>query len=275
MSGDGTRFVTRGTATQQRERHGGDRQLGDRRRATRLPHDGDPIEEALRRAAEAQAEDVLDLQSGDDRCDPRGEAGGHRVRDEFDELAETTKPHHDQDEAAHHAGKQQPGHPEAGIDRGQDDDEGRRGSRHLQPRASQRGHHHAGDDRRVEPVLRRHPDRDRERHRQGKRDDPDHQARQHVGPQIGARVPLAPDRPHRPGGEIPQLDAVERRSIPGASHRPQFITSGPTRRRESRRAVRTVSNVRLRVQLGTGAGYLASRDQRLSNLSRRAALVAP
>ena len=165
-----------------------------------------------------EAEDVLDLQRGDHRGDPGGEAGRDRVRDELDELTETAEPHRDQNQPAHQAGEQQPGHAEAGIDGGQDDDEGRGRTRHLQPRAAQRRHHRAGDDRGVEPILRRHPDRDRERHRQGKRDDADHQARQHVGAQIGARVPFPPDGAHRPGGKIAQLDAVERRSIPGAGH---------------------------------------------------------
>ena len=66
-----------------------------------------------------------------------------------------------------------------------------------------------GHDRRVEAVLRRDADGDRQRHRQRQRDDADDDARQHVGAQIGPRVALAQHRAQGGGGQILGLDGTE------------------------------------------------------------------
>ncbi len=70
------------------------------------------------------------------------------------------RPMRDQDEAAHQPRDQQSGHPEAGIDRRQDHDEGGRGPGDLGPRSAQGRHHDPGHDGGVKAVLRRDPDGD-------------------------------------------------------------------------------------------------------------------
>ena len=94
--------------------------------------------------------------------------------------------HRDQDEPAHRARDQQARQPELRVDRRQDHDERRGRPGHLRARPAQRGDQHAGDDRRVEPVLGRDADADRQRHRQRQRDDADHQAGEQVGLEVGA-----------------------------------------------------------------------------------------
>ncbi len=69
-------------------------------------------------------------------------------------------------------------------DRHEDHDERRRRTGDLKPRAAEQRADHAGDDRGVEPVLRRTRRRDRERHRQRQRDDADHERREQVGAEV-------------------------------------------------------------------------------------------
>ena len=74
----------------------------------------------------------------------------------------------------------------------------------LHARAAEQRDHEAGDDRRVQPVLRRDADGDGERHRQRQRHDADHQAGQHVLLQVAPAVALAQHRAQRRGRQLPQ-----------------------------------------------------------------------
>src|SRR3546814_9150956 len=67
---------------------------------------------------------------------------------------------------------------------GQDHDERAGGSGDLHPRTSEQRHRNAGDDRRVQPLLRLDPRRDRERHRQRQRDHAD----DHTGDDVRQQV---------------------------------------------------------------------------------------
>jgi hypothetical protein len=75
-------------------------------------------------------------------------------------------PHRDEEDAGHEPGRQQPREAVLGDDGREDDDERRGRPGDLELAAAEERHHEARDDRRVEPVLGRHADRDRERHRQ-------------------------------------------------------------------------------------------------------------
>src|SRR5207237_515687 len=68
-------------------------------------------------------------------------------------------------------GDEEPAQAELGRDRREYDDERGRRPRDLEARSAEDRHDRAGDDRGVEPVLRRHARGDGERHRQRQRDD--------------------------------------------------------------------------------------------------------
>ncbi len=165
-----------------------------------LPHRREVLERALGAGhasgrqlgrARLEAERVLELEHADHERDAGGEAGGDRVRDELHQPPEPREAHGDEDEAGHHAGDEQPGEPVPVDDRQEDHDERGGGAGDLEPRAAEQRADHAGDDRGVEPVLRRHVARDRERHRERQRDHADHQRREQIGAEVPARVALA------------------------------------------------------------------------------------
>ena len=107
--------------------------------------------------------------------------------------------HGDQQDAGQHPGEEQSRKAVARRDRRQDHDESGRRTRDLESRAARERDDGAGDDGRVEAVLRRHADRDRERHRERQRDDADDAAGEHVGAE-GARV-VASERGSHGGRE--------------------------------------------------------------------------
>ena len=63
----------------------------------------------------------------------------------------------------------------------------------LELAAPEQRHDRAGDDGRVEAVLRRRADGDGERHRERQRHDPDDHAGEHVGAQVAEAVALRED----------------------------------------------------------------------------------
>ncbi len=109
---------------------------------------------------------------------------------ELDQLAEARDSHHHQEHARHQARGQQAGQPVARDYRREHDHERRRRTRDLELGAARDRDHDTGDDRRVQAMLWRHPDRDRERHGQRQRHDPDHQPRQRIGAKIREAVAL-------------------------------------------------------------------------------------
>ena len=93
--------------------------------------------------------------------------------------------------AGHEAGGEQAREPVLGDDGREDDDERRGRPRHLELAAAEERDGEPGEDRGVEPVLRRRADGDRERHRQRQRHDPDDDAGEDVGAEVLRAVALA------------------------------------------------------------------------------------
>ena len=92
-------------------------------------------------AADVEAEEVLELQRGDDDRDAGGEAGRHRVGHELDQPAEARRaPIASRSTPGHQRRQQQPAEAEARRDRRQDDDEGggRAGDLHARAAAGAR-----------------------------------------------------------------------------------------------------------------------------------------
>jgi hypothetical protein len=160
-----------------------------------------PLQVALGHVRDGQPEEVLELEGGDHHRDPGREPGGDRVGDELDEAAEAEHSHEQQDQAGHERGHHQPPEPEPGRDRSQEDHERRRRTGHLDHRPTQGRDHRAGDDGRVEALLRSDAGGDRQRHRQRQGDDADHDPRQDVGPQVAGRVAVA-ERAAQSGGGL-------------------------------------------------------------------------
>ena len=90
-----------------------------------------------------------------------------------------------------------------GDDAGHDHDEGAGRAADLTFGAAERRDEEAGDDRAVDPGLRRHAGRDGERHRQRQRD----QADGHPGDQVGEERPdgIAREREDEAGAQRSKL----------------------------------------------------------------------
>ena len=105
--------------------------------------------------------------------DARGESGDDRERDEFDHRAEPREPEGDRISAGHQGRDHQAVDPVA-LDDPVDDHHERAGRpADLHPRSAEHGDQESGDDRGVEPALRRDAAGDGERDSQRQRDDPD------------------------------------------------------------------------------------------------------
>ncbi len=107
----------------------------------------------LRRIGHGQPEQLVDLQQGDDKPDPRRKAGGHRVGDEADEAPHLRKAHGDENQSGQKGCDQQAAHAVRGDDRGEDDHKGRGRSADLEPRPTQRRRDEGGDDRGHQPSF--------------------------------------------------------------------------------------------------------------------------
>src|SRR5438105_15549119 len=113
------------------------------------------------------------------------------MRNELDQAPQPEQAHCHEQETRHDARDEEPGDPEADDDGSEDHDEGGGRSRYLEPRPSQERNDDAGDDRRVEPMMWRHSDRELQIYGERHRDDDDHHPRERVGPEILAAVSLA------------------------------------------------------------------------------------
>ena len=134
--------------------------------------------------------------------------------------------HGQEDEAGHHRGQEQPGHPETGGNRRQHHHERRGGPCHLGHRPAEKGDDRPGDDGRVQAVLRRHPGGDGQRHREGKSHHAHHQARERVADQVAPAVARGEGSPERNGRtESEPIQPLERRAVP-RHQRPPLLTSG-------------------------------------------------
>ncbi|MNE48694.1 hypothetical protein D3C80_1431740 [compost metagenome] len=153
----------------------------------------------VRLAERAQAEQVLELQGGDDDADARGEAQGHRIGDELDQAAGAQQAQGDQDQPGHQGAQQQAAEAELLGDRQQDHHEGRGGAGDVEARAAAQGDQRGADQHRIEAMLWRHAHRNRQGHGQRNGDDADGDA----GAQIAAQAfpAITGAQALAPGGE--------------------------------------------------------------------------
>ena len=157
------------------------------------------FQQMLRRAGQVQAEQVLDLQDGDDDTDAGGKAQCHRVGYEFDQTSGAQQAQADQDQPGHQRAQQQATEAVLLGDRQQDHHEGSGGAGNIEARAAAQGDQRCGDQHGVEPMLRRHNHGDGQRHGQRNGDDAHRQAGAQVAAQGLPRVTGA--QRLAPGGE--------------------------------------------------------------------------
>ena len=153
----------------------------------------------LWRARQVQAEQVLDLQDGDDDADAGGKAQGHRIGHEFDQAPGAQQAQGDQDQSCHQCAQQQATEAVLLGDRQQNHHEGGGGAGNIEARAAAQGDQRCGDQHGVEPMLRRHTHGDGQRHGQRNGDDAHRQAGAQVAAQGLPRV--AGTQRLAPGGE--------------------------------------------------------------------------
>src|SRR5690606_10252403 len=111
-----------------------------------------------------QAEEVLDLQGSDDNADAGGEAQGHRIGHEADQLASAQQAQGDQDQPGQQGAEQQAADAVLLGDGQQDDHEGGGGAGNVEARAAKQGNQRSGDQHGVQAMLWRHANGDGQRH---------------------------------------------------------------------------------------------------------------
>ncbi len=157
------------------------------------------LQQMLRRAGQVQAEQILDLQDGDDDADAGGEAQGHRIGHEFDQTSGAQQAQADQDQPGHQRAQQQSAEAVLLGNRQQYHHEGGGGAGDVEARAAAQGDQGRGDQHGIEAVLRCHAHRDGQRHGQWNGDDAHRQAGAQVSAQGLPRVTGA--QRLAPGGE--------------------------------------------------------------------------
>ena len=178
---------------QEGQGQGADPEVGDAQRGQRADQDEQAFEVVLGQLAGGEAEQVLDLKRPDHDRDPGGEAGGHGVGDELDELPHAHGAHDEEQDAGQRRGQEQAPEAEPDRDRREDDDEGGGGAGDLDPRTAEHRDDRTPHDRRVEAMLRRDAGGDGQRHREGQGHDPHHRAGHEVGPEVSKAISL-PER---------------------------------------------------------------------------------
>src|SRR5690606_17240612 len=153
-----------------------------------------------------QPEEVTELEDGDDDGDARGEAGGHRVRDELDETAQSGDAHRQHDQTGQESGDEKPTQAVPGGDRDQQHHECGGGPGYRVGGAPGEGDQQTGDDRRVQAVLGRRAGGDGQCHGQRQRHHADDETGDGVCPQIGGRVTPTEGGPD--GNTDPDLGVV-------------------------------------------------------------------
>ncbi len=138
----------------------------------------------FRHLQDLQAEEILDLQGGDDDGDTTGEPQGHRGGNVLDEAPETRHAHGHQETARDESGHQQAAHAELLGHRVEDHHEGGGGARNGEAGSPGHGDDDASDDSGIKPVLGRHPTGDGQRHGKGNGDDADRDA----GDEVAAKA---------------------------------------------------------------------------------------
>ncbi|MCY1359437.1 hypothetical protein D9M69_460080 [compost metagenome] len=181
---------------QHRQAGDGHQGIAQVRRGQRPGQQAQLLHVVLRRFGQLQAEQVLDLQGGDDDADAGGEPQGDWIRDELDQPAEACQAHDDQDQPGHQGAEQQSAQAELLGDGQQYHHEGRRGAGDVEARATGECDQRRRHQRRVQTMLRRHAYRYGQCHRQGNGDDADRQSCRQVAAQRGQGVALAPGLAH-------------------------------------------------------------------------------
>src|SRR4029453_4145330 len=102
-----------------------------------------------------QVEKILDLCGENNGGDPRGEAGGHWIGNEFNDVPETGQTEKDNNDAGHDRGGGQSAITIFTGDVVDNDDEGAGGSADLDTAAAESGNQKSGNDRGEEPHSRR------------------------------------------------------------------------------------------------------------------------
>ncbi|MNP12292.1 hypothetical protein D3C76_1045200 [compost metagenome] len=170
---------------------GGHQGIAQVRRGQRPGQQAQLLHIVLWRFGQLQAEQVLDLQGGDDDADAGGETQGDRIGDELDQPAEARQAHGDQDHPGHQGAQQQSAHAELLGDGQQYHHEGSRGAADVEARAAGEGDQRCRHQHGVQAVLRRHTYGNGQRHGQGDGDDADREPGGQVAAQGGNGVTLA------------------------------------------------------------------------------------
>ena len=165
----------------------------------RAQQQADLLDVVLWLFAQRQAEQVLDLQGGDDDTDACGESEGDRVGDECDQASGAQQAQDDQDQAGEHGAQQQTAKAELLGDRQQNHHESGGRAGNVEARTSGQRNQRRGDQYGVEAVLRRHAHGDRQCHGQRDGDDADRQAGADIAAQRTGTVPQTQDLV--PGGK--------------------------------------------------------------------------
>ena len=134
-------------------------------------------------AAQAEAEQILELQGGNHDADASGKTQGYRVGHEFDQAAGAAQAHGDHDQAGKHGAQQQAAEAELLGDRQQDHHKGGGRPGDVEARAAGEGDQRCGHQHRVQAILRGHADGNGQGHGQGNGDDAYRQARRQVATQ--------------------------------------------------------------------------------------------
>jgi hypothetical protein len=150
-------------------------------------------------AGQVQAEQVLDLQDGDDDADAGGKAQCHRVGHELDQASGAQQSQGDQNGSGEHRAQQQAAQAVLLGNRQEDHHEGGRGAADVEARATAQSDQRRRDQDGVEAVLGCHTHGDGQRHGQRNGDDADRQAGAQVATQGLPRITGAPGL--APGGE--------------------------------------------------------------------------
>ena len=137
-----------------------------------------------------QAEEILELQGGDDHANPGGEAHDHRVGHELDQATQARQPQRQQDQPGHQRHQQESAQPVLLGDWQQDHHERRSGPGNIEPRAAAERDQQPTDDTGIQAVLRRHTHRNGQRHGQGNGDNTDRDAGQQVAAKMVEGISL-------------------------------------------------------------------------------------
>ncbi len=194
-----------------------DQRVAELQAGQRAQQHAELLQVMLRVGVQAQPEEILHLQGGDDDADAGGETQCHRIGHELDQPPGAQQAESDQDQSGEQRAEQQAADAVLLGDRQQDHHEGGGRPGDVEARAAEQGNQRRTDQYRVEPVLRWHADGDGERHGQGNGDHPDGQPGGDVAaqgaPGITGAAGLAPGGEQRREGNRHGGSRVDARRV--------------------------------------------------------------